>query len=194
MTMMMTMRTRPPHRGRRSGTRTSEVPEVGIGRVGYGRSATTHGSTGRRAVEDGTMVDVTDNSHEATNVEGHPTRSRSTGGQWRRELGDAIVGEGHPHIDRRSLEMAKLIVEKIDADPNLFQVAHENLQRWRRIRGGTLPRCSEEWEKLLERPWTEIRNILLDESDEGQRLRSSHPFAGLVSENERRRIHDAHRA
>ena len=90
--------------------------------------------------------------------------------------------------------MARLIVEKIDADPGLLEVAHENLHRWRRIRGGTLPRCSEEWERLLERPWSEIRNILLDESDEGQRLRSSHPFAGLVSEKERRRIHDAHRA
>lgn len=140
------------------------------------------------------MIDVTDESHDATAVENHRQRSDSKGGQWRNALGDAIVGEGHPHIDRRSLEMARLVVEKIDADPSLFRVAHENLQRWRRIRGGTLPRCSEEWETLLERPWTEIRQILLDESDEGQRLRSSHPFAGLVSEKERRRIHDAHRA
>ncbi len=140
------------------------------------------------------MIDVTDKSHEATAVEDHGRRSGSTGGQWRNALGDAIVGEGHPHIDRRSLEMARLVVEKIDADPSLFRIAHENLQRWRRVRGGTLPRCSEEWEKLLERPWSEIRNILLDESDEGQRLRSSHPFAGVLSEKERRRIHDAHRA
>ena len=140
------------------------------------------------------MIDVTHKPHEATDVEDHPPKPHGTGGQWRNELGDAIVGEGHPHIDRRSLEMAKLIVEKIDADPDLLQVAHENLRRWRRIRGGTLPRCSEEWERLLERPWTEIRNILVDESDEGQRLRSSHPFAGLVSEKERRHIRDAHRA
>ena len=140
------------------------------------------------------MIDVTHKSREATSVEGHSTKPHRTGGQWRNELGDAVIGAGHPHIDRRSLEMARLIVEKIDADPNLFQVAHENLQRWRRIRGGTLPRCSEEWEGLLKRPWSEIRNILLDESNEGQRLRSSHPFAGLVSEKERRRIRDAHRA
>lgn len=140
------------------------------------------------------MIDVTGKSHETSYVKDHPPKPHGRDSQWRNELGDAIVGEGHPHIDRRSLEMAKLIVEKIDADPGLFQVAHENLQRWRRIRGGTLPRCSEEWKRLLERPWSEIRNILLDESDEGQRLRSSHPFAGLVSEKERRRIHDAHRA
>ena len=140
------------------------------------------------------MIDVADKSHEATAVAYYRQRSDSPGGQWRNALGDAIVGEGHPHIDRRSLEMAKLIVQKIDAEPGLVRIAHQNLQRWRRVRGGTLPRCSEEWEKLLERPWIEIREILLDESDEGQRLRSSHPFAGLVSETERRRIHDAHRA
>ena len=140
------------------------------------------------------MIDVDGKSHEATDVEDHPTGPHGTGSQWRNELGDAIVGEGHPHIDRRSLEMANLIVEKIDADPGLLQVAHENLQRWSRVRGGALPRCREEWQELLKRPWSEIRGVLLDESDEGQRLRSAHPFAGLVSEKERRRIHDAHRA
>ena len=178
----------------RNRTRTSEVSEVGYGQVEYGTRTTIHRSTGRRAAEDGTMGDVTGKSLEATDVEGHPTKPLRTDGQWRNELGDAVVGAGHPHIDRRSLEMAKLIVEKIDADPNLFQVAHENLQRWSRIRGGALPRCREEWKALLKRPWSQIRRILLDESDEGQRLRSAHPFAGLVSENERRRIHDAHRA
>ena len=140
------------------------------------------------------MIDVTDKPHEATDVEDHRPRSYGTGGQWRNELGDAIVGEGHPQIDRRSLDMAKLVVEKIDADPSLFRVAHENLQRWSRVRGGALPPCREEWKELLRRPWSQIREILLDESDEGQRLRSSHPFAGLVSEKERRRIHDACRA
>jgi hypothetical protein len=99
------------------------------------------------------MIDVTGKSHEATDVEGHPTRPHGTGGEWRNELGDAIVGAGHPHIDRRSLEMARLIVEKIDADPDLLQVAHENLHRWSRARGGALPRCREEWKALLKRPW-----------------------------------------
>ena len=140
------------------------------------------------------MNDVTGISHETTVTEEHPTRSRGTGGRWRDELGDAIVGEGHPHIDRRSLEMARLVVEKIDADPGLLRIAHENLRRWSLVRGGELPQCRKEWKALLKRPWSQIRMILLDESDEGQRLRSSHPFAGLVSEKERRRIHDTYRA
>ena len=101
------------------------------------------------------------------------------------------VGIGHPHIDVRSLDRARIVVERIDADPSLFNVAHENLERWRRLHG-TLSRANEEWKQILERPWREIREILLDESDEGQRLRSSHPFVGIVTEEERLEIMKRH--
>ena len=91
--------------------------------------------------------------------------------------------------------MARLIVEKIDEDPGLLQVAHENLQRWSRVRGGALPPCREEWKAL---PETALERVSARSSStnrtRGSELRSSHPFAGLVSEKERRRIRDAHRA
>ena len=103
--------------------------------------------------------------------------------------GTGIVGIGHPHIDKRSLEMAKIVVERIDANPELINVAYENFERWRTDPGGKLRPCRQEWKELLdERPWSEVRAILLDESDEGQRLRSSHPFVGIVTEAERHRI------
>ena len=94
------------------------------------------------------------------------------------------TGIGHPHIDARSLDMARIVVDRIYADPSLFNVAHENLERWRRLHG-TLSRANEEWEQILKRPWSEIRAILLEESNEGQRLRSRHPFRGIVTEEER---------
>ena len=98
--------------------------------------------------------------------------------------GSGQTGIGHPHIDARSFDMARIVVERIDADPSLVKVAHENLERWRRLHE-TLGRAVEEWEQILKRPWSEIRAILLDESDEGQRLRSTHPFRGIVTEEER---------
>ena len=101
------------------------------------------------------------------------------------------IGIGHPHIDARSLDRARIVVDRIDADSSLFNVAHENLERWRRLHG-TLSRANEEWEQILKRPWNEIREILLDESDEGQRLRSSHPFVGIVTEEERLEIMKPH--
>ena len=98
--------------------------------------------------------------------------------------GSGQSGIGHPHIDARSLDMARIVVERIDVDRSLVRVAHENLERERQLHG-TLSRASAEWEQILKRTWTEIRAILLDGSDEGQRLRSSHPFRGIVTEEER---------
>ena len=96
----------------------------------------------------------------------------------------ASTGIGHPHIDARSLEMAKIIVKRIDADPTLIEYAHRYLaDEERRYR--TLCQTSREWKQILTRPWSEIREILLEESEEGQRLRSSKPFAGIVTEEER---------
>ena len=103
-------------------------------------------------------------------------------------MSSSRIGRGHPHIDKRSLEMAKLVVARIETDQSLVRIAHENLDRWRRQAGGTLPQASREWEAILDEPWSEIRAILLDESDEGQRLRSSSPFCGIVTQEERRAI------
>lgn len=101
--------------------------------------------------------------------------------------GSGQTGIGHPHVDARSVDMARIVVERIDEDRSLISVAHENLARERRLLG-KLSNASKEWEQILERPWTEIRAILLEESDEGQRLRSSHPFRGIVTEAERLEI------
>ena len=86
--------------------------------------------------------------------------------------GSGQTGIGHPHIDARSLDMARIVVERIDADPSLFDVALEDLERERQLLG-SLSGASEEWEKILKRPWGEVRAILVEESDEGQRLRST---------------------
>ena len=101
------------------------------------------------------------------------------------------TGIGHPHIDARSRDRARIVVERIDADPSLFNVAHENLEQWRRLHG-TLSRANGEWEQILKRPWCEIREILLEDSDEGQRLRSSHPFIRIVTVEERLEIMKRH--
>lgn len=96
----------------------------------------------------------------------------------------AKTGIGHPHIDARTLSMARIIVERIDADRTLIEVAHRYLETEERRRG-RLSRASREWKEILTRPRAEVREILLEESDEGQRLRSSKPFAGIVTEEER---------
>ena len=100
---------------------------------------------------------------------------------------------GHAGIDRRVLEMTQVIVSKIDQDRALVRVELENIERWTRQDGGELPRCHAVWKELIEtHPWERLREILLKESDEGQRLRSSHPFAGILTEDERDAVYARH--
>ena len=109
-----------------------------------------------------------------------------------RRRGRAVAGR--PHIDRRVFELTKIAVARIDRDPSLVQAGLDNIARWTRQKGGYVPLCHAEWKALIEeRPWPELRALLLDDSDEGQRLRSSHPFIGpeFVTQAERATIHAA---
>ena len=99
-------------------------------------------------------------------------------------------GGGHPEIDRKVLELTRIAVARIDRDPALVRVGIESIERLARRRGGTLPACHAEWRTLIEtRPWRELRTLLLADSDEGQRLRSNHPFMVLVTAAERAAIY-----
>jgi len=96
----------------------------------------------------------------------------------------------HQQIDARSLQLARAIVERIDADPNRhgLEKARQTCHRWLRERPSQAVR---EWIGILERPWAEIRNVLLDESENGARLRQNDPFCGILTPQERWAIYQA---
>jgi len=98
----------------------------------------------------------------------------------------------HRQIDERSLAMARTIVARIDADPARAGLlkARATCQRWHARKPAP---AVNEWLRLLERPWEEIRGILLDESEEGCRLRQSDPFCGILTPQERWAIYRRHR-
>lgn len=60
----------------------------------------------------------------------------------------------------------------------------ERLEQERRIAPGYIARCKE----LFAAGPQVMRNAFLDLTDEGQALRSVHPFAGLLLRDERNRI------
>lgn len=99
----------------------------------------------------------------------------------------------HSQIDQRSLAMARAIVARIDRDPARAGLAKakETCRRW-------MERCPlpahREWSSLLDRPWEEVRSLLLEESESGQRLRQSDPFCGILTPQERWEIYRAFRA
>jgi hypothetical protein len=93
----------------------------------------------------------------------------------------------HDAIDRRSLAMARQIVAKIDADPRREGLEHARSVCARWVERGNVP--AKEWLEILRSPWSEIRTILLDDSEESRRLRQSDPFCGILDPRERWEIY-----
>jgi hypothetical protein len=90
----------------------------------------------------------------------------------------------HEEIDQRSLALSRSIVATIDADPGRkgVLIARATCARW--LAGRPSPVLLE-WQALLLRDWPSIRAVLLDEGEEGRRLRQSSPFCGVLSNRDR---------
>ena len=99
----------------------------------------------------------------------------------------------HQVIDRRSLELNLLIAEKITRNPELLRRAYENIQCYVNRPDASYSgkeNCLE-WKEILDtHSLDEVLEILVQDNDEGQRLRQSSPFTGILTQEERNRIFD----
>jgi hypothetical protein len=94
----------------------------------------------------------------------------------------------HEQIDRRSLVLARAVVDAIDRDPSRvgLERARSTCRRWHLQ--APSPAVAE-WGRILELEWQAIRLRLLDPGEEGCRLRQSSPFCGILSPRERWEIY-----
>jgi len=76
------------------------------------------------------------------------------------------------------------IVQKISRDPQLLEKAKANLPRWGAKIDGPKPRYLQEWQEILDKPWLTIAEMMTSMSEDATRLRSSSPFAGILSQEE----------
>jgi hypothetical protein len=112
---------------------------------------------------------------------------------------ESADGEGfgrysdHRILDARSLAMHCRIADKISNNPELLNKASENLERWAAKARGPKPRYLREWEQILTRPWPVIANLITSMNEEATRLRSSSPFAGVLTKEERNQVYAAFR-
>ena len=83
------------------------------------------------------------------------------------------------------------IARKIDADPSLLEIPLQNLDRWRELGGGEDCPASAEWRELLKHPWEQVRALIVADTEESTRLRLSTPFAGILTPEERLKLHMA---
>ena len=100
----------------------------------------------------------------------------------------------HRILDARSLAMHCKIAQKISRDPELLDKARANHERWIAKSEDATPRYLHEWQEILKRPWPEIAEIITSMSEDATRLRSSSPFAGVLTADERDLIYEAFRA
>lgn len=85
-----------------------------------------------------------------------------------------------------------MIAAKLLREPRVMHIARDNLTRWIK-RNGPTP-ALEEWGRLLDSGKVEaILTALLRVDEEGMRLRSSSPFAGVLSDEERKLFFEVQR-
>lgn len=102
---------------------------------------------------------------------------------WRRYTESV---RAHEWIDRRSLALHDAVAAKLEAQPELLELARANLQRWLRLNPAP---ALHEWAHLLDSLSGPALVGLLRSADErATRLRQSSPFAGLLTDQERQAI------
>jgi hypothetical protein len=94
-------------------------------------------------------------------------------------------------VDLYSLTLHRAIAEKMIRDGDrIVRIAKSNLHRWLESGsfGGVAAASLLEWQDILEnKSREEIRQVIVADTAEGQRLRSSSPFTGILTESERER-------
>lgn len=98
----------------------------------------------------------------------------------------------HAFLDEFALAYHRAVAERLRTEPeSVLDRARRNLDRWAEgdVFGAGEQASLEEWRGILGRADVErLIEIMTDTSDEGQRLRSSSPFVGTLSPEERLEI------
>ncbi len=98
-----------------------------------------------------------------------------------------IESQSKNYPDLVSLTLHHLVVARLRSNPGLIEKAKSNLRNWLRKILNVMAWL--EWEEILEtKSFNEVLAILVSESDEGQRLRSSSQFAGIITAQERKTV------
>jgi hypothetical protein len=91
----------------------------------------------------------------------------------------------HQRADRRSLAYHRAVAKRLRRP--MVDAARRQIWQWQR-EGRIDDRYATAWLDILEQPVTEVRRALHADTDAMRDLRQSSPFAGTLSEAERRKI------
>jgi excisionase family DNA binding protein len=91
----------------------------------------------------------------------------------------------HRTAELQALAYHRLVARRLDQP--LVDEAKRRLKRWRE-QGRIHPRWADEWERILAMPLPRIAKTIRADSQRARELRQSSPFAGVLTEQERRRL------
>ena len=99
----------------------------------------------------------------------------------------------HAYIDRRSIALHTMIAAKLQASPELLQIAIANMERWSQrsdyFQAGRSQIYLEEWRQILSKPLPQIIELLQSEDEHMCALRQCTPFAGVLTPQERWKVY-----
>jgi hypothetical protein len=98
---------------------------------------------------------------------------------------------GHRAAELRALAIHRAVA--LQLDHRVVRDAKRRLRRWEE-RGQIDPRWAERWATILDQPLADIRETITADDAAAADLRQSSPFAGTLSEPERRRVVEIVRA
>lgn len=92
----------------------------------------------------------------------------------------------HAWIEQRSLALHEAVAAKLEAQPELLDLARANLRRWVSAHPSA---AVLEWLRLLDTAaLPDVVALLRSDTEEAARLRQSSPFAGILTRQERQAI------
>ncbi len=94
----------------------------------------------------------------------------------------------HAQLDRFSLRLHEEVAKFVRANPVVLDRARANIARWKKQLGRSASRDLDLWSKLLSGPLEEILSVMVARTEEGNRLRQSSPFCGILSQARRMEI------
>lgn len=88
-------------------------------------------------------------------------------------------------LGQRSLALHRLIAEKIQQEPALFERVKATLARWETIACANSQPYIREWQRLADLGLEKCLAVATEDSEQAAALRQASPFCGILSEEER---------
>ena len=94
---------------------------------------------------------------------------------------------GHRRAELRSLAVHRLLAARLDKVT--VAEADRRLRQWTES-GAIHPHWASQWQRVLALPREKIAKTISSDSEAARELRQSSPFVGLLTEQERKRLHE----